>query len=255
MAEKNSNFFTFERYQEILDYLKVHKRATVDELAKILYVSPATVRRDLTEMQKLNIIQRTHGGALYVDNNEDVSIFVRMNEGSSSKRDVAQVALKHIPEFRTCFIDNSSTSYEFAKMLDMSYKTVVTNGIHIATTLCEREDIEVIFLGGVIKYNSYATNGNFATDMLEHFRFDLMICGAAGVRPDGTYERSRETMEVKKIAMERSEKKILLVDSTKFKNNFLYRVGALEEYDAIFTDLTDEEIAPYKEKGIKIFNK
>ena len=71
MAEKKTNFFTFERYQEILDYLKVHKRATVDELSKVLYVSPATVRRDLTEMQKLNIVQRTHGGALYIDNNED----------------------------------------------------------------------------------------------------------------------------------------------------------------------------------------
>lgn len=255
MASNKTSFFTFERYQEILDYLKVHKRATVEELSKVLYVSPATVRRDLTEMQKLNIIQRTHGGALYVDNSEDVSIFVRMNEDSSLKRDIAQIAMKHIQDFKTCFIDNSSTSYEFAKMLNLSFKTVVTNGIHIATTLCEREDIEVIFLGGVIKYNSYATNGNFATDMLEHFRFDLMICGAAGVRIDGTYERSRETMEVKKSAMARSEKKILLVDSSKFKNNFLYRVSALEDYDYIFTNLSDAELAPYREKNKNIFNK
>lgn len=255
MAEKKTSFFTFERFQQIVEYLRVHKRATVEELSKVLYVSPATVRRDLIEMQRMNIVQRTHGGAIYIENAEDVSIFVRMNEDSSLKREVAKIGLKYITDFKTCFIDNSSTSYEFAKMLNLSFKTVVTNGIHIATTLCEKENIEVIFLGGAIKYNSYATNGNFATDMLEHFRFDLMICGAAGVKPDGTYERSRETMEVKRVAMERSEKKILLVDSSKFKNNFLYRVSPLENFDAIFTNLSDEEIAPYKEKGIKIYNK
>ena len=46
----NENMFTRERYKLIEDYLKKESRATVDELAKMLYVSPATVRRDLTEM-------------------------------------------------------------------------------------------------------------------------------------------------------------------------------------------------------------
>lgn len=56
----NENMFTRERYKLIEDYLKKESRATVDELAKMLYVSPATVRRDLTEMEKMGQIKRTH---------------------------------------------------------------------------------------------------------------------------------------------------------------------------------------------------
>ena len=63
----NENMFTRERYKLIEDYLKKESRATVDELAKMLYVSPATVRRDLTEMEKMGQIKRTHGGAIYND--------------------------------------------------------------------------------------------------------------------------------------------------------------------------------------------
>ena len=53
----------FERKQEILDYLKLNKTASVEELAAKLFVSAATIRRDLTEMQRLGLVERSHGGA------------------------------------------------------------------------------------------------------------------------------------------------------------------------------------------------
>ena len=43
---------TLERQEEILAILRERKSATVDELASELFVSGATVRRDLREMEK-----------------------------------------------------------------------------------------------------------------------------------------------------------------------------------------------------------
>ena len=61
---------TNERFDLILDYLKMHKRATVADLSKLVYVSEATVRRDLNEMQRMGLLRRTHGGAMYADGSE-----------------------------------------------------------------------------------------------------------------------------------------------------------------------------------------
>ena len=119
------NMFTSERFKLISDYLKEHSRATVDELAHVLYVSPATVRRDLTEMQKLGMIQRTHGGAVFIDSVDEVNIFVRIEKNAADKERTASIALDKISFFNTIFIDNSSSCLALAERMNFQYKTVI----------------------------------------------------------------------------------------------------------------------------------
>jgi len=246
MAE---NMFTSERFKLISDYLKEHGRATVEELAKILYVSPATVRRDLSEMQKLGMIQRTHGGAVFVDEVDEVNIFVRIEKNASDKEKTASVALKSLPSFNTVFIDNSSTCLALAERMDFSYKTIITNGLQLAMKLSNRKDVKVIFLGGVIQYSTYSTDGSFADEMLDRFRIDLMLSSCAAIKEDGTYEPTIETMRIKHSAFLRADKHLLLVDRNKFANSYPYRTQKLEDYDVIYTNASDETLKPFREEG------
>ena len=64
-----------ERQNAILQALKENKSANVADLAKKLYVSEATIRRDLAQMESMGLIERTHGGALLPENSEEISIF------------------------------------------------------------------------------------------------------------------------------------------------------------------------------------
>ena len=89
-----------ERHNAILTILKEKKSAKVGELASVLFVSEATVRRDLAEMQKLGLIERSHGGAFLSDNADEVSIFVRMNKNAKEKERAASNALPYIPDLR-----------------------------------------------------------------------------------------------------------------------------------------------------------
>ena len=116
---EGKKMFVNERFNSITEYLKEHKRASVTELSNVLYVSPATVRRDLLEMQKMGLVARTHGGALYLDNSDEVSIFVRLEKDSLEKELTASVALDRIPPFQTVFIDNSSTCLALAERMDL----------------------------------------------------------------------------------------------------------------------------------------
>lgn len=251
----NKEMFVSERFKDIMDYLEERKRATVEELSEKLFVSPATIRRDLSAMQKLGMLQRTHGGAIYVSASEDVSIFVRMEKESVSKETVASVAMGHMPEFTSCFIDNSSTAFALATRLNLAFKTVVTNGLQIAAKLSEKKNVEVIFLGGKIRYSNYASTGSLPCKMLENYSLDLMLCGSAAVSLEGAYERSLETMEIKQSAFRRCKKKMLLVDKSKFSENFIYRTAPLNQYDIVCTDADSSLIQPYLAAGIRIYNR
>lgn len=245
----NENMFTRERYKLIEDYLKKESRATVEELAKMLYVSPATVRRDLTEMEKMGQIKRTHGGAIYNDNGDELNIFVRIENNAKDKEETAQIALKYLPSFNTAFVDNSSTCLTLLSKMDLSHKTVVTNGFQLAVMLEKKKGVKVIFLGGQILYSSFSTAGSFATSMMKDFHFDLFLSSCAGLEKDGSYEQTLETMELKKLASSRSEKKLLLIDKTKFGHAYLYRTNSLSDYDLIITNAGDDVVNEYSTQG------
>lgn len=246
----DKDMFAKERYKIIEEYLKKHSRATIEELAELVYVSPATIRRDLTKMEKLGQIKRTHGGAICADLLNEANIFARSETNVNDKEETSIIALKGIPSFNTAFIDNSSTCLALANKMEFAGKTIVTNGFQLAVQLSEKKDVKVIFLGGLIQYSSYSTDGIFALEELDRFRLDLFISSCTSIALDGSYEQTLATMEIKTKAFERSEKRCLLVDKTKFNSHSLFRTKKLEEYDAIFTNASDLSLKEYRDKGI-----
>lgn len=253
--KESKNMFTSERFKMISDYLKEHNRATVEELARELFVSTATIRRDLNEMQKMGMIQRTHGGAIFLDSSDEVNIFVRIEKNANDKEKTASIALDHIPNFSCVFIDNSSTCLALAERMNFQYKTIITNGLQLAMKLSTKKDVKVIFLGGVIQYSTYSTDGSLTIDMLDRFHMDLMLSSCAGIQEDGTYEASIETMQIKSEAFKRSDRRLLIVDKNKFACSYPYRTRNVEEYDAIYTNASDSVLEPFVKKGTRIYNK
>ena len=229
--------FTSERHTAILEILKENGSAVVKSLAKTLYVSEATVRRDLKEMQKMGLIERSHGGAILPETADEVSIFVRMNKNAKEKERVATAALKILPEFKTLFVDSSSTALALASRMDVTFKTVVTNNVQTAMKLSQKPNVNVILLGGSIQYNTNSATGSFTVRQLKEFAFDLMITSSAGISGGEALDRSIEQREIKREAINRSKKKILLIDHSKFDISAPYKIANLSDYDFVVTDI------------------
>ena len=62
MAKENST--TAQRSEQILQELLRSGEVSVDALAAQLHVSEATIRRDLTELERQGLLRRNHGGAV-----------------------------------------------------------------------------------------------------------------------------------------------------------------------------------------------
>ena len=225
-----------ERQNEILKWLKENKSAGVNELSKALFVSEATIRRDLAEMKSMGLVERSHGGALLPENAEEISIFFRMEKNANEKERAATKALPYIPSFKSLFIDSSSTALALAERLDLSFKTVVTNNLQTAIQLSKKPNLNLILLGGNVHFNTNSATGSWTARQLEDFAFDLMISSCAAVIGDASFERSLDQKEIKRAAFMRCKQKILLIDHTKFSAHGTYRLASLSDYDLVVTD-------------------
>ena len=56
--------FEEERHEQIVQLLKGGRMVSVGEIAKQLFVSEATVRRDLTALERAGVLRRVYGGAV-----------------------------------------------------------------------------------------------------------------------------------------------------------------------------------------------
>lgn len=244
------------RQNEILQYLKAHKYATISQLAHFLYVSEATVRRDLNELKKLGLLERNHGGAVILEATDEIAIAIRQETNTQDKRATISIAQNKLPPFKSVFIDNSSTALLLAQQLDLRNKLVVTNGLILATELSKREDVSVLMPGGELLYNTNSLTGTRTVRNLADLRFSLMLCSCAALDEDGAYENSLEQSEIKRIVLKNSVNKVLLVDKMKFGNTGTYQTAELREFNLIVTNAGDEQLKTYREiKGVNILNK
>ncbi|MBQ8291964.1 MAG: DeoR/GlpR transcriptional regulator [Clostridia bacterium] len=230
-----------ERQNEILHFLKEHKKAEVTELSKLLYVSEATIRRDLAEMNGMGLVERSHGGAILPENSEEISMFFRMERNANEKERVATKALPHIPPFKSVFIDSSSTAFALSERMDFSFKTVVTNNLQTAMQLSKKPNVTLILLGGMVQFNTNASTGSWTARQLDDFYFDLMLASCSAVVNGTSHERSLDTKEIKHKAFEHSAKRVLLIDHTKFSAHGTYRFEPLSAYDLVVTDAPPPE--------------
>ena len=241
---------TNERYNQILSILKQNKRVSVKNLTSLLYVSEATVRRDLTQMQKLGLIERTHGGAVISNHTEEISHFVRVVKNAKEKEYIAGLALNKIPAFGSLFLDGSSTALALAERMNLEHKTVVTYNLQTALQISKKQNVNLIILGGVVNYSSASALGSWTAKQINDFNFDLFISSCSAIKNGEIFENSLDQKEIKQNALNKSAFKILLADHTKFDGNGVYKSSLLSDYDFIFTD---KKPASYSEFNNLIF--
>ena len=231
------------RQNEIAQYLKERKYAKINEIAERFFISGATVRRELAEMERLGLVHRDHGGAAIAEHAEDISISIRQILNADSKLHLARLAMSRLPEYKTVFIDNSSTALVLAQQLNFRHKTVVTNGVTVAMQVAKEDGASVYLLGGRYNYYAGALVGNATVKEIEQMQFHLMICSCTSLSARGVYESSAEQRDIKRAALLNSRYKILLADETKLNNNAMYRTCGLNDFNAVYTDASPEALA------------
>ena len=235
-----------ERKQLILEELNQHHVVSLEKLVSLLETSESTVRRDLDELEAENKLRRVHGGAeLPHSLQEEETIQEKSVKNLQEKKLLAQKAASLIKEQDVIFIDAATTAFLIHELVNKNV-TVVTNSIHHAAQLVEKQ-IPTVMVGGSVKMATDASIGGVALNQINQLHFDRAFIGMNGV-DDGYYTTpDMEEGAVKRAILENAKQTYVLVDSSKIGQTCFAKVAPLKRA-IVITSQGHELLQAIKEK-------
>jgi len=227
-----------ERLDLILAILREKQTATVRTLSAQLYVSEATVRRDLNELEKRGFVKRLHGGAVLLDGaSRELPLYVREQQNVEAKHIIAGRAARYLRDGQVIFLDASSTVMFLIKHLEAFHSlTIITNGQQTAEELRSLNH-KVYCTGGLMLHNSSAYVGDFAAEFVRHFNADIFFFSSRGVTEDGRItDESCEETNIRRVMLQQSRRKIFMCDQSKVGKTYCYNLCHVNQIDAFITN-------------------
>ncbi len=231
--------YAAERQQRILSIARADSRVEVNALAEVLGVTAETVRRDLTQLERLGHLRRVHGGAIPIDRFAvEPNVAARSERSVAQKAAIARAALAYIPRAGTILIDAGTTTLRLAEILPHDRElTVVTNSLTIAAAVALMPSIDLYVAGGRIRRLTHAAVGEWAVDALNGFVVDVAFLGTNGLCVRHGLTTPDQAEAGAKQAMVRSARRsVALADSSKVGIDHLCRFADLADLAAVVTD-------------------
>lgn len=236
--------FEISRLQEILNTLSESKSASVHDLAQKLYVSEATIRRDLNTLEKQGHVHRVFGGVVLLESDRKDVPFYGHTTLDESKEAIALKAVELIHNGDSIMIDASSTAGALIHHLKrFKGLTIITNSALVAGGLQEL-DAQVYVTGGYMPRNSQGFVGSYAEAMVRNYNADLFFFSCGGLTADGQVsDVSSEEMSIRRVMLQHSKKRVLLCDCQKFGLQHCFNLCTLDDVDELISD------APFTGRG------
>ncbi len=244
-----------ERERLILQALG-DKVCRIDELSETLEVSDATVRRDLQSLEEQGKVRRVHGGAIRVKFPRAEPLFeekASLNPGEKSS--IAEKALELIQDSDIVYLDGGSTIQALAGMLGSKKNlTVITNSLMAAADLMESGH-KLILVGGEFRALSRTLVGSLTSHIINSLYIDKAFLGTIGFTvEDGISTTDSNEAFTKELIMKRSNKVIVLADSSKIGTTSFAVSGTPSDIDILITDagIPKNVIEQLNKKNIKV---
>ena len=246
-----------ERQSIILDLLKRQSSILVTDLSEQLNVSSVTIRKDLTELEKMKKLYRNHGKAIlidpYIDNrhvNEKEKICIE------EKRAIGEYAASLITHKDSILIASGTTMHALARAIPKEEEMVViTASLEVANILATDDKIEVIQLGGRLRHSSHSVVGKYAELALRDFSCSKLFIGVDGIDLEfGITTTDMMEASLNRVMIASAQKTIVLADSSKFGKRGFSKIADMEEVDHIITDsgINPSTAAQIEDMGIKL---
>ena len=236
-----------ERKQLILEELQEHHVVSLEKLISLLETSESTVRRDLDELEAENKLRRIHGGAeLPHSLQQEESIQEKSVKNLQEKKLLAHKAVSLIKEKDVIFIDAGTTTAFLIKELSNKDITVVTNSIHHAVQLVEKQ-IPTVMVGGSVKMTTDASIGGVALNQINQLHFDRAFIGMNGVDENYYTTPDMEEGAIKRAIIDNAKQTYVLVDASKVGQTCFAKVAPLKRA-VVITSKGQKMVEALKEK-------
>jgi DeoR family fructose operon transcriptional repressor len=228
-----------ERHQQILERARSAGRVDVATLATELDVTPETIRRDLTALERHGLVRRVHGGAIPVERlGFEPGLAAREGVLAGEKERIAKAALDELPDAGAVILDAGTTTVRLAELLPNDRElTVVTHALPVATVLAPRANVTLHLVGGTVRGRTLAAVGSWALAALADIHADVAFLGTNGLSAEhGLTTPDLAEAAVKRALVAGARRTVVLADHTKLGRVDFAHVAPLAEVDTVITD-------------------
>jgi len=220
-----------QRQNRIMQILGERGFVTVQELARITYTSPSSIRRDLTYMQNNGLVKRSHGGVTLPDRVLGVASFYdRRSKNVSEKRLIAKKAAALLKDNQSILLDGSSTAcFLLPHIAKLTSAVLFTNNISTALAALEL-GIDTHCIGGRAVNGSAVLSGIEAYKTVSTLHTDILFFSSQSLDRDGTISDSTdEENYLRALMIGAAKETVFLCSSDKFNQRSLHTLTTLDQ--------------------------
>jgi DeoR family transcriptional regulator, fructose operon transcriptional repressor len=228
-----------QRQKYILEEIEKWGSVSVLKLAETLDVSDMTIRRDLTELEKVGLVRRTHGGAVNArGRGYEPPLALRSIENKPIKERLGAYAAGFVAEGDSIALDVGSTIYEVADRLQETRNiTIITPSIPIASLFFDRSDVRLILPGGIVRPGETSLIGDIAQRILKDIFVDRLFLGVGAVDSKaGLTEYNMDDTSIKQIMIKNAKEVVVVADSSKFEKVAFTFICSFESVHHLITN-------------------
>ena len=244
-----------ERQHRIGEYLQKVEFASLEEIARQVDASVSTIRRDLTALESVGALRRTHGGARIVTPRSDEFAFsARDTHQLAEKEAIGRACAELIAPNQSVIIDAGTTTYHVARYLETKSPQVITNSLPVANLFASANRLEVVVAGGVIYPRLGVLVGPMTVDAFSKIHADVAVMSAGGLSLDGITNSHGLLIDIQRAMIHGAQQVIFCFDHTKFNRKSVLPLCDLDSVDTIVTDsgAPSELVEALRQRGIEV---
>jgi DeoR/GlpR family transcriptional regulator of sugar metabolism len=225
------------RHSKIIEIMEKENVISIKKLAELLNCTEMTVRRNLDELQDMNFVKRERGYATLLQNAKATDYYIQIDENTKEKKAIASVALNYIHPLQNICLDSGTTIQQLVNLLPADITlSVITPSLVAAMALAPKESIQVFLPAGLMHHGNRCILIPDEKDM-SNYRAETAFLSCRSFRvPGGAFEHTQTMTTTKKALASIADKRILLLDYSKWEVNSLCNSIHLEQLDIIITD-------------------
>ncbi|BFV57817.1 DeoR/GlpR family DNA-binding transcription regulator [Kitasatospora sp. CMC57] len=253
----------YERWNALLELLTEHGKLEVEEAAEALEVSAATIRRDLDQLARQQMVTRTRGGAVAHNVSYDLPLRYKTARNADAKQRIGAAVAELVAPGEVVGLNGGTTTTEVARALAVRPEpegagqgvTIVTNAVNIANELTVRPHVKIVLTGGVARPQSYELIGPLACLVLNELALDITVLGVDALDAEhGATAHNEGEASVNRLLADRARRVVVAADSSKLGRRAFARICGLDEVSVLVTDtgIGPELAAAFTESGVRV---
>lgn len=242
-----------ERQKIILDKLEENNIIQVSQMTELLNVTEMTIRRDLKELEKKELLIRIHGGASKIEKTQpkEFSNEEKLLKNKGLKMEIAGKIGRILMPEQNIYLGAGTTMEYVSEFIGDKKLNIFTNSLYLFNKLVFLDNVNIKLIGGEFRKVTGAFVGALSLDIVSKMRFNQAFIGVNGINKGKAYTYSPEEGILQKMILDNSFDRYLVADSSKIGFEDLYHFYNIEDAkfitDSKITSKQKEEIEKYTE--------